>query len=182
MKWRLTFSEPGVPEHKRNVFNSVRVEVPAQTESGPVSIESAAALGKAKDSTRHVGWVLVAAALVPDDDHVTDWLVPHPVARLAFDPTRIEDRMLRRVWKDPLARTIWLAVRYRHLVNQYFTGECLNAAREIRRLRPTDVPQLERAMRHGMPSHACGITEPFWSQFLPYVLGHKQLGYLTTAA
>ena len=179
MKWRLIFGDPTTPAHKRSAWNSRRVEIPADTEDGLMSVDAAVAIAVANRSTYHIRWTLVEAALVPNEDVVIDWLIPFPFARLAFDPTRIEDPTLQRVWQDPLARTIWLAVCYRHLVNQYFARECLEAAKVIRQRQPTDIHQLELAMEKGMPEHARGIREPFWSQFLPYVLGKKQIGFVT---
>lgn len=178
MKWRLTFGDPMTSAHKRNVRNGQRVEIPADAEGGLMGVD--AAVAKAVDQRRihHVGWTLLEAVLVPDDDVVIDWMIPYPLTRLTFDPTRIEDPTLQRVWQDPLARTIWLAVKYMHLTDQYFTRECLTAARAIRRYCPEDAHQLRLAMEHSMPSNARGISEPFWSQFFPYVLGKKQIGFV----
>lgn len=172
MKWRLTFGDPRAPRH--TTWNSTRVEVPADAVGGHVSISAAAEMASASMSVRHVGWTLIEAKLVPDGDQVVDWIVPYPVAKLAFDPTAIEDPTLQQVWGDPLARTIWIGVKYRHLTSQHFPQECLRAAGEIRRLKPTDVTALQRAMRH--VQH--GIKEPFWTQFLPFVLGEKQFGFV----
>ena len=176
MKWRLMFGDPRASS--RTIFNSVKVEVGADTPAGLLGIEAAVEVANTRAVVRNVDWVLLEAALVPDDDQMIDWLIPYPVAKLGFDPTALRDPDLRRVWRDPLARTLWLAVRYRHLVNQHFAKECLAAAKEIRRIQPKNVHHLVPAMRLGMPSHACGINEPFWTQLLPYVLGQKQIGYV----
>ena len=176
MKWRLTFGDPRASSW--SVWNSAKVEVGADTPGGILGIGAAVEAAKTKAVVQHVGWVLVEATLVPDEDQIIDWLVPYPVAKLGFDPTAIREVDLRRVWRDPLARTLWLAIKYRHLTNQHFQKECLATAKEIRRLKPKDVYSLELAMRCGMPSHASGITEPFFTQLLPYVLGQKQIGYV----
>lgn len=176
MKWRLTFGDPMASS--RTIWNSMKVEVGADTPDGFLRIEAAVEAANTNAVIRHVGWVLLEATLLPDDDRMVDWLVPYPVAKLVFDPTAPREPDLQRVWRDPLARTLWLAVRYRHPVNKYFTEECLAAAKEIRRLKPKNVHSLVLAMRRGMPSHARGIREPFWTQLLPYVLGQKQIGYV----
>lgn len=171
MKWRLTFGDPQAPHH--TTWNSTRVEVPTDVVGDHISISAAVEMASASMIVRHVSWTLIEAKLVPDGDTIIDWVVPYPVARLSFDPTAIEDPTLQRVWDDPLARTIWIGVKYRHLTSQHFPEECLEAAKRIRRLKPTDVTSLKIAM--GM-TH--GIKEPFWTQFLPYVLGEKQFGFV----
>src|SRR3989344_5272851 len=96
MKWRLIFGDPTTPAHKRSALNSRRVEIPADTEDGLMSVDAAVAIAVANRSTYHIRWTLVEAALVPNEDVVIDWLIPFPFARLAFDPTRIEDPTLQR--------------------------------------------------------------------------------------
>lgn len=177
MKWRLTYGDP-LATH-RSILNSATVDVPAGAGLYDIiKVDVAMAFAEDKfSSTLHVGWILLEARLVPDDDQVVDWLIPYTIARLGFDPTKTDKPHLRRVWADPLARTIWIAIRYRHLITKGFEEACLAAAKEIRRIKPKHVDQLQRAMEVSMGSHAWGIREPFFSQFLPYVLGTKQFGY-----
>lgn len=181
MKWRLTFGDPRYQEH--TTLASQTIEIPAGNlaEDGLVhpslmTLDAAVVLDRENsDSIRHAGWVLIKAVLVRDEDKIVKWEIPYPIARLTFDPTKTKKPGLRRVWRDPLARTIWLAVRAGHLIDQHFERQCLATAREIRRARPTTVEELQKAMRANIQ----GLTscESFWEQFLPCILGTRQIGY-----
>jgi len=179
MKWRGVFADPQTPPEKRTGLNKRTVEIAADGENGPISI--ADAIKTIEDEyhrNMYVGWVLTNMSLVPDDNVEIDWLIPFPYARLAFDPVKTPDSSIRRIFRDQLARAVWLAVRYRHLINQHFNQECLAAAKLIRKRKPQTAYELQLVIRHTMPSHASGINEPFWTQFLPCVTGQKQIGYV----
>lgn len=70
---------------------------------------------------------------------------------LSFDPIEVcktdtgkgeEGVKFRRVWKDPIARTIWLAIKARHITSQYFRGACIEMADDIRKRPPTSADDL----------------------------------------
>ena len=179
MKWRGVFADPQTPPEKRTGLNKRTVEIAADGENGPISI--ADAIKTIEDEyhrNMYVGWVLTNILLVPDDDVEINWLIPFPYARLTFDPVKTPDRSVRRIFRDQLARTVWLAARYRHLVGPRFNQECLAAAKLIRKRKPQTAYELQLIMRHAMPSNASGIKEPFYTQFLPCVTGQKQIGYI----
>lgn len=181
MKWRLTFGNPRNQPQQRNTSRIIEIPAGDLAEEGYVhpslmTLDAAIVLARKDPSVRHVTWVLVEAILVRDEDHLVKWEIPYPIARLRFDPTHI-DGLLGRVWQDPLARTIWIAVKAGHLTEQHFDNECLAAARAIRRTRPTTVEELKEVMRMHMRRNAPGQHEVFWEQFLPYVIGTKQIGY-----
>lgn len=185
MKWRLTFGDPRAQEY---TVASQTIEIPAGdlAEKGWVhpslmKLDTAVAIAEKNFTVHsHVGWSLVKAVLVRDEDQVVKWEIPYPIARLAFDPTKIKKPGLRKVWADPIARTIWMAVKAGHLTEQHFDKECLAAATAIRRARPTTVAGLKKVVRMHMRLNAPGPDEElFWKQFLPYVIGTKQFGYET---
>lgn len=177
MKWRITFARPCMPRGELECEKITR-EFSANREGAFISIEEACEImGKKYGWLKQSGLVITRAVLVSDDDMLTDQVISNTVIHLSFDPAAIKDREFQRVWKDGLARTIWLAVKYCHLTDQYFNKECLEAAKLIRARKPQTTADLECFMRMAMPHHAYGINEPFWTQFLPYILGQRQFGY-----
>lgn len=184
MKWRLTFGNPR--DQKHTILSSQTIEIPAGNlaEDGWVhpalmKLDAAVAIAEENLSVRHAGWVLVKAVLVRDEDKIVKWEIPYPIARLTFDPTKTKEPGLRKVWADPLARTIWLAVRAGHLIDRHFEKRCLTAAREIRRARPTTIEELQKAMCVNMNMWGNMLTsrKSFWEQFLQCILGTRQIGY-----
>lgn len=179
MKWRVTFAHPCMPRGKLG-DGKITWEISANREGAFIGIEEACEIiGKKYGWTRQLGHVITEAVLVFDDDMpIGQVVVPNTVIHLSFDPAAIKNRKFQRVWKDGLARTIWLAVKYRHLTNQHFNMECLEAAKWIRVRKPQTATDLECLMRMAMPHNARGINEPFWTQLLPCVLGQRQIGYV----
>lgn len=68
-------------------------------------------------------------------------LVPDQV-NLMFDPATVEDPVLRAVLIDDVSRTIWVAYRWKHLVNQNFNDDCLQIAKSIKVKPPKSVEEL----------------------------------------
>ena len=51
---------------------------------------------------------------------------------LTFDPKEAEWE-IKKIFRDDLARTLWLAVKSGHVVSQYFNSMCIEYARVIRK-------------------------------------------------
>ena len=100
----------------------------------------------------------------------------HNPCPLAFDPVgKSMDTLdggvsLHQVWADDVARTCWLAVKARHLTDQYFRECCLANARDIRTRKP-DSPQSLAMIFHGPPS--CREMA-FFEQLFPYIVAAIQ--------
>lgn len=62
---------------------------------------------------------------------VNDWRYPNPVV-LNFDPDKLDDEQMTRIWSDPLARACWIGLRYRRLVSQHFKDIVEWFAEEVR--------------------------------------------------
>lgn len=77
-----------------------------------------------------------------------------------------EGVLLADVWKDPLARTIWLAVKARHLTSQYFRGGCINQAKWLREKPPMTSDDLHVGTGEGFGN--CGRW--FQVQLYPYIV------------
>lgn len=54
------------------------------------------------------------------------------VYKLGFDPATCEDEEVRRVFKDDIAKVLWVTIKSQHLASQYFNREMLEAADRIR--------------------------------------------------
>lgn len=184
MKWRCTFGDPRDKYHSAR--NSRTVDVPAGylDPNGGWQHPWLKGLQEIWEEIRtragilNANEVLIEARLVHDDDKKGKWAIPYPIAYLNFDPTTTPNKRLQRVWRDPLARTIWLAVKAQHMTNQHFERHCLNAAAAIRREKPTTVDKLIRVIRVRMPMSAPNVeNKPFWEQLLECVLGKRQIGY-----
>ena len=61
---------------------------------------------------------------------------------IAFDPATATDKV-QEVFADPIARSLWLAIKIGHLVNQYFDDDCIAIAGWIHKQR--DEGELERS-------------------------------------
>lgn len=101
-------------------------------------------------------------------------MIPNQVI-LNFDPEKIEDEKLRRVFADDLARTIWMGWRVNHIVSQDFNDEVLRLAEMVREEKPRLWESLRRlGMRLGPYSNFAGTKEDeCWRELLPYVAGEK---------
>lgn len=95
---------------------------------------------------------------------------PNPVV-MKFDPLVSKDEEIRQVFADPLARTIWIAFRPRHIVSQYFAGEVLEIARRLRSTDPIDNPEdLNTFLRFDYPHHFGTHGDYQWCiEVMPYI-------------
>lgn len=185
MLWQLTFGDPTRQKHEHNSTTKHTFCMPAgilmkengRVHSGIIPLEYVLQIARKDARSQHAGWTLLEAKLVTEEEAAVKWEIPYPIARLTFDPTKTKKPGLRRVWADPLARTIWIVVKATHLTDQYFEKHCLAAAKEIRRVRPTTVEDLQKAMRMNIWGNTLTSNESFWQQFLPCVLGTRQIGY-----
>lgn len=98
---------------------------------------------------------------------------PQPIS---FEPTEAfardkheeeEGVKISEVWADTLARTIWLAVKARHITSQYFRGACIDQAHWIRTKPPKTPDELHIGTGDGFCS-STGIW--FNTQLYPYIV------------
>lgn len=98
--------------------------------------------------------------------------IPEKVT-LTFDPAKSVNPQIRTVFEDPLARTIWIAIRRSHLTNQYFNQSCLTLAKELRKKKYQNIDgkQLNTLLyRQG----TIGSAEyDVGDKILPFVKGEK---------
>ena len=90
------------------------------------------------------------------------------------DPT-IED-VVREVFKDDLARTLWLGIRYRHIVSDRFHQKCLDAANYMKENGLPESPEELRGILMGYIGHLYAGPE-LTRELFPYVLGKEELRY-----
>ncbi len=104
-----------------------------------------------------------------------DKYIKNPV-KLLFNPS--DNNMsneLKRIFGDPLARTIWLGTKQRHVTNQYFEKNCLKLAKLINKDgAPDSVEKLEHIFNR---SFGYGYSKEFMAELLPYLSGQKNLEY-----
>jgi len=111
-------------------------------------------------------------------------------AKLAFNPRESmlkDDRKehegvsFARIWRDPLTRTIWLALKGRHLTSQYFRGAVVAQARWLRKHPPKSPWELN--LHLGAGGSFLGPPMSFQEQAWPYVVSilirEKRWPYLT---
>ena len=107
--------------------------------------------------------------------------MPFPdVINLKFDP--IADSKTAAVFADDLARTFYLCWRSGHLVSEHFVDRCIPIAEKIRRTNPKTILALSRCARADPCELLLADLDRFWPEFLPYVLGEKQIGYRVAKA
>ncbi len=102
---------------------------------------------------------------------------------LAFDPA-VSTGTINEVFSDELARTLWLAVRQAHIVDQNFSESCLIYARRIKKLRNEgrlNAEQLFRILTGTAIVPGCGIIGSgegvFAVELLPFVMGEKSIAF-----
>jgi len=102
---------------------------------------------------------------------------PSPV-KLGFDPMT-EDEDHAKVFKDDVARTLYLLWRPGHIVDQYFSKHVLLVATAIRRNRPSNVDALVACFRYraGHPYWTERDVRTFCAKALPYFLGEATVEY-----
>jgi hypothetical protein len=66
---------------------------------------------------------------------------------LSFDPDKTKDEGIRAVFKDEIARQLWMAIKSTHITNQYFNRQCLRAAQAIRKQKPATPEVLYLSIR-----------------------------------
>ena len=97
---------------------------------------------------------------------------------LAFDPAGMS-AALRRVFEDDVARTVWLAVRPGHLVDDHFDENCLTVAKWVR-TRKARGDALTVGWLNGA-LHSLGMVgtaeRPFCELLLPFMRGERQISY-----
>lgn len=104
-----------------------------------------------------------------------DKLFSVPVV-LAFNPAQ-SSPVVQEIFADDTARTIWLAWRVRHIVNQYFNKEVIEAAARVDARKPTTAKELYKLIQpYGVisPTHSNFVGSELleWcEQVLPYLTG-----------
>ena len=98
---------------------------------------------------------------------------------LTFDPKEAGGE-IKKIFRDDLARTLWLAVKSGHVVSQYFNSMCTEYARVIRKAKQKS-PLTARQLLHilsGVGRHPgygiIGENElPFAQNLLLFVNGER---------
>ncbi len=70
---------------------------------------------------------------------------------------------LRDIFRDPLERTLWLAIKSRHITNQHFNHEVRRAAESIRRRQPVDPKDLHNRIKSMTGRHWDDMRQPHGS-------------------
>lgn len=100
---------------------------------------------------------------------------------LKFNPETTEDKTVRQVFSDRIARNLWIGLKWRHLTCEHFSEGCLKIAEQIRQtppqtpgdLRSIFVQRGRDPIFHG--PNAC--TEELAGELLPYVNGSLDFSY-----
>jgi hypothetical protein len=102
---------------------------------------------------------------------------------LTFDPEKSR-KEIKEVFTNDLARLIWLAVRYGHVVDEHFSKDCLRCARAIERSKKAGKLTAEMLFRilsgfAGAPGQGIiGSSEKdFAAELLPFINGEKTISY-----
>jgi hypothetical protein len=110
---------------------------------------------------------------------VTEWTYPDPVP-LGFDPERISDPQLRRIWRDPLTRALWTGLRWRRLVSDKFNDSVEAAADYIRLLQRKEKFNRQELNRLFWRMNCFGSSELTGSRaasLWPYLTGERVFRY-----
>lgn len=95
------------------------------------------------------------------------------VVKLGFDP----EQTFGEMWRDDIARTLWLLWRQKHIVPVGFEGECQAVAQQIAKVKPTTAVQLIRCFPILSDYWTPNDVERFAVDSLPYFTGDKSIGW-----
>jgi hypothetical protein len=100
---------------------------------------------------------------------------------LGFDPSRIVDPVMREIFDDDTARTMWLALRQHRLVSQDFNRSVLKAAEWFDEKGEHSLERLTQALiRPPFGDEWFGSYEDaakFAAELMPYVLKKQHMGF-----
>ena len=102
---------------------------------------------------------------------------------LGFNPaeTKGTEDDVSGVFKDEVARTLWLTWKQGHITNQYFVGEVFEIASAIRKAHPKTVEALRKcfSVRWMNPSTNFMRTDMngYMPEALPFFTGEKTVTY-----
>jgi hypothetical protein len=102
--------------------------------------------------------------------------IKNPV-KLKFDPLDFSvKREVREIFENKLARTLWMGIKQRHLTDQYFEANCLNASKALEK---TGVPDCAEKLEYIITRQfGSGYNnKQFLEELLPYLTGKKNLEY-----
>ncbi|HPD81950.1 MAG TPA: hypothetical protein PK357_02515 [Candidatus Pacearchaeota archaeon] len=96
--------------------------------------------------------------------------------KLAFDPDNDKLRPeLKRVFKNNIARTLWLGIKQRHITDQYFEANCLKTSNSFEKFGvPKSSEQLVMIINRNF---GYGYSKEFIEELFPYISGSKNLEY-----
>nr|MBI4156136.1 hypothetical protein [Candidatus Woesearchaeota archaeon] len=104
--------------------------------------------------------------------------IPNPIV-ITFNPLDIQDdenRLVKKVFVDDIARTLWLGIRSRHITDQYFHQKCLNLADKIRKDGVPNSDEDLKSLLHRYIGYGYASLE-FSGKLLPYIKGENKLEY-----
>jgi hypothetical protein len=122
----------------------------------------------------------IAGAIAHFESEVDRSIMPTPL-KLAFDPAAVADEQFLRIWGDEISRTLWLGLRFRRIVNQYFNDHVESLAANVKKARAGGF--LTRSWLAGVFSHCWdifGTSEPtslVALRLFPYVNGDAVLSF-----
>jgi hypothetical protein len=103
--------------------------------------------------------------------------------KLSFDPDTVDDETTRNVFKDEIARNLWLAISPSFLRGPYFAGGCLRAAEQLNEQQlltnaAQSAEQIKQTLRSCFGSLGREITsDEFFPQLLPVLSGERKLEF-----
>ncbi len=89
-----------------------------------------------------------------------------------FDPFNSDNTPIKAVFEDELARTIWIAIKRNHIVDQHFNKRCLIIAKMIRKHPHITGKQLNHCLCWDYNVIGCK-EETVGDEILPFILGDK---------
>jgi len=102
------------------------------------------------------------------------------ILKLCFDPKKTADQDLKAVFKHRFARNLWLGIRWRHIVSQYFTNDCLQIGRLVKKYQPKTAQELRSFFFYGQDPNFRGAQDTLQvcEQLLPYMTGEKDFEFI----
>lgn len=122
-------------------------------------------------------------ALKEFEREVSRWQFPE-VIPLGFDPEAEtaddEAAIVRRLWRDPFARSLWTGLRWRRLASQYFNASveaCVDYCRELQRKNQFTRQALNRYFWRMKCFGSAELTGVVVARLWPYLTGEKVFRY-----
>ena len=95
-----------------------------------------------------------------------------------FDPFKSSNPEIRAVFQDDIAQIIWVGIKWKHLVDQYFNQNCIGLAKTLRLKKWANITGAELNSMLMSRRMIGSQEEDVGDNLLPYIKGERKFKYV----